>query len=138
MNAFVLDTNVISEGSKLNANERVISFLGAARSDFMSAVTIHELIFGTEKLADAMRRQRLVRWIAQLRERFSGRIVPMDEDIAELSGRLRAAAVLMKHNVSVADSIVAATAVACNAVVATRNVRDFEPMGVSVINPWDS
>jgi predicted nucleic acid-binding protein len=67
---------------------------------------------------------------------FNGRILPIDADVAERWGRLRAAARQNGKPLPVIDAVIAATAVQYNLAVVSRNESDFERVGVDVINPW--
>jgi predicted nucleic acid-binding protein len=64
-------------------------------------------------------------------------VVAVDADIAEQSGRLRAASEAQGRPVEAIDALIASCALARGAAIATRNVSDFEPMGVQLVNPWD-
>jgi toxin FitB len=68
---------------------------------------------------------------------YEGRIVNVDAALAEQAGRLRAQASRSGWVLSQFDSVIAATAIARGAQLATRNVVDFERLGVPLINPWD-
>jgi len=132
----LFDTNVISELVRARPDPRVLSFVGAQTDPAISVITLHELTYGAERSPDPARRARLQAWIASIRARFSNRIVDIDPQIAEQSGRLRALAAMKGHNVEAIDALIAACALARAATVATRNVRDFAPLGVPTINPW--
>jgi len=75
-------------------------------------------------------------WIDAVRRRFHGRVVDVDADVAEIAGRLRAAANLEGRSSDPIDALIAASALIRGAAVATRNVRDFEPLGVELVDPW--
>lgn len=132
----LLDTNVVSELVKPRPNAHVVAFINAQAEPLLSVITLHELTWGAERTADPARRSRLVAWIATMRARFVGRLVDVDADIAERAGRLRAAAAASGHVVEAIDSLLAASAVSRGARVATRNVRDFQPLGIALVDPW--
>jgi predicted nucleic acid-binding protein len=135
VSAILFDTNVISELVRTQPDAGVVAFVRAQTDPFISVITVHELTYGAERAAVG-RRAKLLVWIAALRSQFTGRIIPINEDIAADAGRLRAAAEAQGRPTHAVDALIAACAIAHGAAVATRNTRDFEPMGVSVINPW--
>jgi len=57
-------------------------------------------------------------------------------NVADVAGRLRAAASARGRPIDPVDALIAASALVCGATVATRNVRDFEPLGVEIVDPW--
>ena len=132
----LFDTNVISELVRARPDPRVLSFVTAQTNPAISVITLHELTYGAERSPDPARRTRLQGWIAGIRARFGNRIVDIDSRIAEQSGRLGALAAMNGHNVEAIDALIAACALARAATVATRNVKDFAPLGVPTINPW--
>jgi toxin FitB len=132
----LLDTNVLSELVRPQPDERVTAFVGTVASPLISVLTLHELTFGAARSGDPARRERLMAWIETVRTRFAGRIVDVDPDVAEIAGRLRAAASLAGRPADPIDALIAASALVRDAVIATRNVRDFEPLGADVVDPW--
>ena len=132
----LLDTNVLSELIRPRPEPTVVAFLSDQPDPLLSAITIHELTFGAER-APVMRRARLLEWVEGVRSQFSDRIIPVTTDVATEAGRLRAAAARAGFAVEAVDALIAASALSCNAVLATRNVRDFRPMGVPLVDPWN-
>ena len=136
MSTILLDTNVLSELVRPEPDERVVAFVRDLESPLLSALTLLELTFGASRVRDPHRRDRLALWIDTVRSRFAGRIVDVDADVAEVAGRLRALADHAGRVTDPIDALIAAGAMVRGAAVATRNVRDFEPLGVEVIDPW--
>jgi len=136
MTAVLLDTNVLSELVRPKPAAQVASFVRAQSDPLLSVVTLHELTYGAERASDPVRRVKLIAWIASLRAQFAGRIVEVDADIAEQAGRLRAVAESQGRPTEAVDALIAASALSRGAAVATRDTRDFQPLGVHVINPW--
>lgn len=75
---------------------------------------------------------------ASILERFSGRIVDITAPIADLWGELMAGARQRGIALHAMDGFLAATARAHNQTLVTRNVKDFAPFGLPLLNPWDS
>jgi len=137
---YVIDTNVVSEFRKDEAGRahpRVAAWANSVRRDsmFLAVHTVFELETGILLMErrDPIQAGVLRRW---LRERvlvgFAGRILSADEDVA-----LRCAALHVPKTRSERDAWIAATALVHGMTVVTRNVADFQPMGVAVLNPWE-
>ena len=136
---FLIDTNVISELTKPQPDPRVVSFLHETDEDrlFLSVITLAELRRGIALKPDGKAKRALEAWMAgPLVERFSGRIVDIDRQVADAWGDLMASAQRRGVALHVMDGFLAATAAAHRFTVATRNVKDFEPLGVPVLDPW--
>lgn len=69
---------------------------------------------------------------------FSPRILPIDAEVARVWGAITANARQRGFNLEVADAQIAATALHHGFQVVTRNVKDFEPTGVRIVNPWEA
>ncbi len=136
MSGMLLDTNVLSELVRPKPDARVQAFVRAQTAPLISALTIHEMVFGAERAGDPARRVKLIAWIASIQHQFSGRIVDIDANVAEQAGRLRANAESQGANTDPIDALIAACAMSRSAAVATRNVRDFAPLGVRAVDPW--
>ena len=138
---FLIDTNVISELTRPRPDPRVVAFLHQADEDrlFLRVITLAELRRGVALKPDGKAKQALEVWMAgPLIERFSGRVVHVDRHIANAWGELMASAQRRGLALHVMDGFLAATAIAHQFTLATRNVRDFEPFGVPVFDPWRS
>ncbi|MFZ4122565.1 MAG: type II toxin-antitoxin system VapC family toxin [Caulobacterales bacterium] len=138
MTKVLLDTNVVSELVRSKPDPKVLAFVRAQTDPLISALTIHELVFGAERASDPARRAKLIAWVGAIQSQFAGRIVDIDANVAERAGRLRASAASQGANTDPIDALIATCANVRGAAVATRNVRDFAPLGVSVIDPWAS
>ncbi|HKV23040.1 MAG TPA: type II toxin-antitoxin system VapC family toxin [Candidatus Acidoferrum sp.] len=135
----LLDTNVISEWSKPRPNSGVIRWLAEQDEDriFMSVVTMAELRHGLERLPKGGRQEQLRVWIEEdLRERFEGRILSIDESIAGAWGKIMAASERSGRRMNVMDGFIAATAAHWKLTLVTRNVTDFAIAGCEVLSPW--
>ena len=133
----MLDTNVLSELLRADADSRVVAFVEAQTEPIVSAVVFHELICGVELLPSGARRARLNAGIETLRRQFRDRTVGVDAEIAGIAGRLRAGETRSGFALTAMDALIAACAIAASARFATRNVRDFEPLDIELVNPWE-
>lgn len=136
---FLLDTNVLSEVRRPSPDANVLRWLDVLDEDraFLSVVTIAELRRGISLMDTGLRRDALAAWISNdLPNRFAARIVPIDAQIAEQWGDLMAATRRQGLALSVMDGFLAATALVSGLIVATRNTKDFAPVGIPVFNPW--
>jgi predicted nucleic acid-binding protein len=137
---FLLDTNVLSEVQRPAPDLKVLGWLDAVDEDrvFISVASIAELRRGITLLDDGRRRDALAAWLAHdLPERFAGRMLPIDDVVAGHWGDLMAQSRRSGVALSVMDGFFAATALAKDLTLVTRNVRDFASFGVRLLNPWD-
>ncbi len=104
------------------------------RSTYLSVVSAFELERGILSIGrrDAAKSAVLREWLEDILIGFAGRILPVDLDIAT-----RCAALHVPVTPPERDAWIAATALVHGMTVVTRNVADFEPMGVAVLNPWE-
>src|SRR4051812_39431863 len=134
---FLLDTNVISELRRPDkADRNVITWARAipAASFFISAISILEIELGALLIArkDAAQGAVLRTWIDQhIIARFEGRILAVDTTVAQGCARLHVPDPRAER-----DALIAATALVHGLTMVTRNVADFQPMGVRLLNPW--
>jgi predicted nucleic acid-binding protein len=135
---YLLDTNVVSELWKVNCHWRVKEFVDGCdwKSFFMSAVSIGEISYGVERLPPEKKKTDLIYFVdTQIPEWFEDRIIPVDGEIMREWGRICAR---IGRSLPLLDSIIAATALARNLTVLTRNTRDFEGIeGILLLNPWE-
>ena len=136
----LLDTNVVSELMRLSPNPGVESWIADRPADslYFSAIGEAEMRYGLAVMPMGRRRDRLNSEIdAMLREDFEGRILPFDSAAARSYAGIAAARRLAGRPAAQADGQIAAVAHSRGMAVATRNVRDFEDMGINVIDPWE-
>jgi predicted nucleic acid-binding protein len=131
--AYLLDTNVISELRRPRPHPAILDWLGkSSNSDlYLSAVTFGELQAGVEVIRDqdAAKASAIEAWIDRITGSYS--IIPMDERCFREWARL-----IRRQNDLSQDAMIAATAQVNGLVVATRNTRDFETLGVETFNPF--
>jgi toxin FitB len=134
---FLLDTNVISELRRpQRADRNVVTWAHSipAANFFLSVISILEIELGAQLSArkDATQGAVLRAWIDdQILPRFEGRILSIDTAVAQRCARLHVPDPRAER-----DALIAATAMVHGLTVVTRNVADFEPVGVALLNPW--
>ena len=136
--SFLLDTNVVSEWVKPQPNAAVIAWLDEVDEDrvFLSVVTLTELSYGIKRLAAGKRRKRLEDWLEhELTLRFEGRILDIDQTVANACGELLAEREAAGRPFGAMDAYLAATAQVHRLILVTRNDSDFEGT-VRYLNPW--
>lgn len=134
--SYLLDTNVISELRRRTPDPGVLAWMQHRPSStlFLSVLTLGELRKGVERLADLQRKLDLSDWLeSYLPAFFTGRILPVDTHVCDMWSRMTAHA---GRPLPAIDSLLAATAARHDLVLVTRNVRDFEGLGVPLVNPW--
>jgi predicted nucleic acid-binding protein len=134
----LLDTCVLSELQKQVGSPVVQSFFAssAAKNLFLSVITIGEIAKGVALLPDGDKKRSLRAWLIGLSSEYEDRILPLDQDTAEIWGELSARGQQRGTSIPVADGLIAATALRHGLHVATRNTSHFEAAGAMVINPW--
>jgi predicted nucleic acid-binding protein len=103
---------------------------------FLSVLTLGEIRKGLEALPRVKRRAGLEAWLADLKIRFAGRLLPIDDAVADRWGVLAAQARREGKTLSVIDGLLGATALHFDLTIVTRNVSDFSVGQVPTINPW--
>ena len=135
---WLIDTNIVSEWVKPRPDAGIVSWLDAADEDriFLSVVSLAEIHFGVERLAAGRRRDRLDLWLRdELAARFEGRVVPVDEQVADACGRLLGRARRAGRGLGAMDALIAATCLASDLALATRNIGDFDELGLELFAP---
>jgi len=136
--SYLVDTNVLSELRRKQPEANVVHWFSArpAGTLYLSVLTLGEIRKGVEAMADQNRKLALLDWLeTDLPAFFEGRILPVDNAVAELWGRMQAKA---GRPLPAIDSLLAATAQHHGLMLVTRNVRDVDGLGVVLINPWNA
>jgi predicted nucleic acid-binding protein len=137
---YLLDTCVLSEFTRRQPNQSVIDWLDSIEEEklFISVITVGEIQRGIERLPDSHRKTELLVWMNNgLLQRFAARMVVIDTPTMFMWGSLTARMEAAGQPMAVMDSLIAASAMQNNLILATRNVADFLLSGVQVINPWE-
>ncbi|MDH4571872.1 type II toxin-antitoxin system VapC family toxin [Salinicola acroporae] len=137
----VLDTNVLSELMRPAPNARVIDWLDrqTATQVAVTSITVAEILYGIERLPGGRRKRDFATLAAAMfDEEFAGRILPFDAEAAVHYAERVATAEAAGRKAQMADAQTAAICIAHTATLATRNLKDFQSMGVTLINPWDN
>lgn len=137
---YLLDTCVISEFTRRQPNERVVRWLSEADEDalYLSVLSIGEIRHGIERLDDSPRKAELRYWLENdLIPRFDKRILPLDISTLLVWGELVGRLERQGRRIPAFDGLIAATALAHDLVIVTRNTVDFAPAGVQLFNPWE-
>ena len=139
MTGWLLDTNVLSELRKAKPERKVVRFVAKQPLDhlFVSTVTLAEIRFGIEIVADASRRRELNDWLThKVRPMFEGRTLPVTEDIMFKWRLLVEEGRKGGHTFSQPDLIIAATGLSHGLTLVTRDTGDHLRARVPVFNPW--
>lgn len=130
----VVDTNVWSVQTSRRPDARIVDWLIEHDAQlWLSSIVIGEIRYGAELPKASAFRSKLVAWLHGLEDAYADRILPFDADAAHLFGALRAR---RPDDSKLLDLALAAQALARDATLATRNVRDFAWTGVRLVDPW--
>ena len=135
---YLIDTCAISELYRKQPNRGVSQFFEQTSQTvlFISVVTIGELTKGFFMLDRPAARAELEEWLRAMRTRFHGNLLEIDEETAEIWGRIAAIAQMGGRALSADDGLIAATALRRQLELVTRNERDFAGTGAAILNPW--
>jgi predicted nucleic acid-binding protein len=133
---YLIDTNVVSEALRAKPSRNVARFLETIPEErfYLSVLTLGEIRKGVESLSASAHRERLRAWLeVDLLSRFDERILGVDVRVSEVWGRMLAG---RKRPAAAIDSLIAATALAHDLTVLTRNLANFDFEGLRVVNPF--
>lgn len=132
---YLLDTNVVSELRRVRPHGSVVEWIKSARDEdlHLSSVTIGEIQAGVEmtREQDEDKAAEIEAWLEQVAETYN--ILSMDAPAFRSWARL----MHRKPDRLIEDAMIAATAAIHGLTVVTRNVRDFDGLGVRTFNPFD-
>jgi predicted nucleic acid-binding protein len=137
----LLDTNVVSALMRRDPEPVVVAWLDdqPAESIWTTSITVFEVRTGLELLKPGRRRQQLERSFgALLADELEGRVQSFDQAAALAAGSIAATQQSAGRAVEIRDVEIAGIATARKAVIATRNIRHFEGLGIDLMDPWSS
>jgi predicted nucleic acid-binding protein len=137
----LLDTNVLSALMQLVPDPVVTAWLNrqADSEIWTTSVSVFEIEYGIELMPAGKRRNHLERELANvLAQDLRGRVADLDATAAAEAGRLMAKRRRAGRDYQPEDSMISAIAMTRRATLATRNVKHFDDLPISVLNPWQA
>jgi toxin FitB len=135
----VLDTNVVSAMMRRDVDTKIRDWLDSLppESIWVTTITIFEVRFGIEVLSKGRRRQQLEDdFVQTIAEDFQGRVLDLDQAAAQTAASLCAQRRLRGRPIEMRDTLIAGIVLSRRAELATRNVRHFCDLEISVVDPW--
>lgn len=135
---YLLDTCVLSEYKKPDPSAEVLGWLDEQSDEslYISVLTIGEMDKGIYKMSPSKRKTNLAAFVETLIARFDRRILHLDTDALRRWGVMIAELESKGRPMPVIDSLMAATALARDLALVTRNTQDFADTGVKLFDPW--
>ena len=136
---WLLDTNILSELRRPRPQPKVVAFVSGYPLDqlYISVVTLAEIRFGIELIAEPVRRAALNDWLTlRVRPMFEGRVLPLSEEVMLKWRLLIDEGRKSGHTFSQPDAMIAATALHHGLTVVTRDRSEYDMAQVPVIDPW--
>ncbi|MDD4616728.1 MAG: type II toxin-antitoxin system VapC family toxin [Alphaproteobacteria bacterium] len=140
MRGIVLDTNILSELFRPDANGNVLVWMKSQNPEnlFLTVFTVGEICIGAERLPVGRKRAALESWLESVvLPNFAGRILAFDLKAANVWARLSANDRKNGRPRPTVDAMIASIALAQDLVLATRNIRDFKDLDIPLANPFD-
>ncbi len=134
----LVDTNVWSQLTKPRGNPAVLAWLEANDAELaLSVLVIAEIRYGIALADSADKRSYLESWLSGLQSRYYGQTLEFGADAAHCYGQIAARPEVKARQPQVVDMLIAAQAQFHCIPIATRNVKDFDWIGVELLNPWE-
>lgn len=134
---YVADTNVVSELMRSDPDFSVICWFQDHEGEvYLNAVTVEEIYYGIFRLPEGKRRRRLEDAIAGIVMDCSDKTLPFDAYCGYLCAELHARAISLGRTPTIEDLMIAAICRRNDAVLATRNTRDFDYLDISCVDPF--
>lgn len=132
----IVDTNVVSEMMRADADPKVVAWADAAGRLHTTAITVAEVGYGIARLPNGRRKERLAALAAELFADFGNVIVPFDTHAAHRYAEIVAGRERDGRPIATADAQIAAICSSREATLATRNTNDFEGTAIGLVDPW--
>lgn len=132
---YLIDTNIVSELSKPKVNEGVKKWISLQEQLSLSIISYHELRYGINRVKNEQKKKLETWWNEFLS--FSPEFLPIDLNISNIASLIRSKSENEGVKMTLADSLIAATAIKHNKILVTRNVSDFEKCGLGLLNPFE-
>lgn len=134
----LLDTCVLSELYKPEPLVTVYEAVNNIPDEhlYLSVITLGEISKGIALLSDGQSKQALLQWFTTIEHEYFERLLPINAETAAIWGKITAKAQQEGFIIPASDGLIAATALQHGLHLMTRNVKDFEPTHVMLVNPW--
>ena len=135
---YIADTNVISELVKQEPSANVLDWCENHEDELaITVVAIEEMHFGALMLPEGKRRTKLLETIDRIIDVYESRTFLFDAPAALECARLHRKAIAAGRTPTIEDLMIAAICVRQSATLATRNVKDFDYLGIHLVNPFE-
>ena len=134
MPKYLLDTNVISELTKKVPDSSVVEFWSRLEEITISVITLEEIEFGIGRMKTS-KKEILEKWWDEFKN-IPPQILPITPEVARISANLRSKEELNGRVITQADYLLSATSLFTGRILVTRNTRDFQNMGIALLNPF--
>jgi predicted nucleic acid-binding protein len=134
----IIDTNVVSEAMKGDPEGVIARLLDAYPWPTLAiaAVTVQEVTYGLARMPDGRRKAVLSELWDEIRSGMSDRVLGLDAVTAALAGEILALREAQARPIGLPDAQIAATCLRYSRQLATRNTKDFEGLGIDLVDPW--
>jgi toxin FitB len=132
---YLIDTNIISELTKPKRNVNVVRWISKQENLVFSVISFHELRYGISR-AKKEQKKKLENWWNEFLS-YSPEFLPIDLNISNISSVVRSKSESGGVPMTLADSLIAATAIQHNKILVTRNTSDFAKCGLGLLNPFE-
>lgn len=137
----ILDTNIVSEVMRARPDPAILAWLDAQDTSQLSltSISVAEILYGIARIPEGRRKDQLFKMAESMfDEDFSGRLLAFDEHAAVYYAELVAQRDAVGRPIGMADAQIAAICRCYDAALATRNTKDFETLGIVLINPFNT
>ena len=137
---YLIDTNIISELIKSQPDKNVVHLFGQIDESklYISVITIGEIKFGIEKVQDSRKKEKLTWFDLELPNRFENRIIDIDTESMLKWGTISWQLKKTGKPMPIMDSLIAATCLAKDFALITRNEKDFAYLPIEIVNPFNT